>query len=247
MTRGGRQQYGVGRYTASESDLIMGGYRTFGAEPPARGIIYCHGAGETVETMSATNSGTVPMRAVLSRISLNATVALIQAGGDWFGNAAQIAKVQLAVDWLRSTWGVTGKIGFVATSMGSSTAHNYAHANPDEVAFIAGFLPLVDLTTLHANPTYTATLDALYPPNWSEATYGADYNPVTYAEDGLPTDLPIKLWYATNDVVVAPSTITAFHEARPWTEIQTTFAGGHTYTSLDTTTADDIVAWVNAH
>lgn len=249
MTRGVRKQYGLGLIPGESASVVIGGVPSFApTNRPTNGIVYCHGSGETVAEL-ATDAAELPIRDVLGRIGkAGATVVAADMGGDLFGNDDQIARVHACVTYLRDEWGVTGKVGLFGGSMGNTTALNYAHAHPEEVAYVAGFIPLVDVNLAYTTvPSTVAPIDAAYPPNWSLATDGPDHDPTVYSPEGLPTDLPIKLWYATNDTIVAASSITAFQAARPWTEIEEAFPGGHSFTSLDAATADSMVEWVTSH
>lgn len=246
--RGARVQYEVGRYAASaptESNFILGRYPTFrpSAGRPTLGVIFCHGSGETVEDVLMT-AARLPTFELLAGIAdLDATVIAAKLNGDKYGNATTVDRVHDAVTYLRNSWGVVGPVGLVGVSMGAASALNYAKAHPTEVAWVAGIIPLTNLQLLHdTNAGHAAALDLAYPPAFSDAAFGADYDPIVYAST-LPADLPIKLWYAPNDSIVPSSTVTAFQTARPATEIEATEPLDHT----DLTVADatpSILDWI---
>lgn len=237
-----RASYGLGRYRGDgdtgEADFIFGTYDTWtGAQTQA--ILWCHGDRGTEAASS------FQMYYFWEGLARKYTLMSALLGGSiTFGNDDCIAATDDAFDYLVADWFADEPITLVCASMGFCTATNYAVRNPTRVKAIAGIIPATDIDWLHTNdaPPVPADIDSSYAGGWSQATYGADHNPVTFAPDMDP-DLPIKLWYAPDDTRVPPSLPLAYQAARPQTELQRLPAGGHTDQSI-LNSLDGVLEWL---
>lgn len=205
-----RSSFALGRYAAAEYDAVFGTARSFVGDQPS-GVVFCHGSGENA---ASTIDANVP-RALCSGIARHATVHAGDLGGQTWGNDTGIARVVSAGASVHTLWGAIGPVGLVAASMGFATACAYALANPDEVAWIAGVIPLTDIQDIMGRGA-AAEVDAAYGGAYSNITDGPTHNPVLLAP-GLPADLPVHIWTAPDDPLCVPATADAFIAARPQT------------------------------
>lgn len=227
-----RQTYGKGRYRGDgdtgEADYIFGTYDTWsGARTQA--ALWCHGDGGDADPTSAT------MLSFFQGIAKDYTLmsADLYATAT-FGNDASMDAVTDALDYLVADWAAVEPVVLIGASMGAATALNYAKRFPARVKAVACIIPATDIDYMHTNAAapVPADIDASYPPTgWSQATHGADHNPITFAAT-LDADLPIKLWYAPDDAFIPTSLPLAFQAARPQTELELLPAGGHTDASI---------------
>lgn len=227
-----RSSYGRGRYRGDgdtgERDYIFGTYDTWsGARTQA--ALWCHGDDGTADASSA------QMLSFFKGIAKDYTLmsADLYATAT-FGNDASMEAADDALDYLAASWFSVEPVILIGASMGACTALNYAKRHPTRVKAVACVIPATDIDWLRQNGSapLPADIDASYPPTgWSQATYGADHNPITFAAS-LDADLPIKLWYAPDDARIPTSMPLAFQAARPQTEVELLPAGGHTDQSI---------------
>jgi pimeloyl-ACP methyl ester carboxylesterase len=227
-----RISFGRGRYRgdgdAGEADYILGTYDTWsGARTQA--ALWCHGDGGTADAAS------LSQLAFFKGIAKDYTLMTADlAGLSTYGNDASMAAAEDALDYLVAAWSAVEPIVLIGASMGAATALNIAKRWPSRIKAVACVIPATDIDWMRANSSapIPANIDAAYPPTgWSQATHGADHNPVTFAAS-LDADLPIKLWYAPDDARIPTTMPLAFQAARPQTEVELLPAGGHTDASI---------------
>lgn len=222
-----RTSSGLARYTAaSEYDTVFGTVRTWSGKQP-NGIVFCHGSGD-----SARISYDDPVQFDLcSRLAQNATVILADLGLQTWGNDTAITRIGEAIAYLRTSYGVQGKVALVGASMGNANQMAYARANPSQVRAIAGIIPLTDLTDVMTRGA-AAEVNAAYGGTYSDVTNGPTHNPIRYAST-LPTTMPIRLWSSPTDALVPYQTALDFQTARPQTVLSTLPNYGHSDASVD--------------
>lgn len=227
-----RLSYGRGRYRGDgdtgEADFILGTYDTWtGAR--TQGVLWCHGDRGTAAASS------VAMFNFWQGLAKDYTLMTADLSGvSTFGNDPSMAAMDDAADYLEAEWNAEPPHILVGASMGVVSALNWAKRNPSRVKAIAGAIPATDIEYLHAHAPapVPADIDVAYPPTgWDENTYGNDHNPIRFVND-LDPDLPIKLWYAPDDLFIPTSMPLAFQEARPQTELELLPAGGHSDASI---------------
>jgi pimeloyl-ACP methyl ester carboxylesterase len=102
-----------------------------------------------------------------------------------------------------------------------------------------------DVTWTVANNTSLATaINAIYPGNWSEATYGAGYNPITIATAGGYAGMPMLIWQGVDDTTVTLATTQALVNKIP-TATLIKIPGGHsenTWSEVDPGTCLNFIA-----
>lgn len=240
-----RTSFGHGRYRADgdagERDYIYGTYDTFtGARTQA--ALWCHGDGGTAAPSSLT------MEAFFKGIAKDYTLLTADLYATaTFGNDPSMLASEDALDYAVASWSAVEPIIVIGASMGAATALNIAKRWPARVRAVVGIIPATDIDYMHSNSAapIPADIDASYPPTgWSQATYGADHNPITFAAT-LDPDLPIKLWYAPDDTFIPTSMPLAFQAARPQTELEELPAGGHTDASI-LNSLTSVRAWLAA-
>jgi hypothetical protein len=215
---GVRVSYELDRYAPGQNDAVIGSVATdLHTEP--RGIVYCHGSGQLTADVLLGN------RLLLRELGRGSTVHVGDLGGQQWGSDEHYEQIGYAVDLLE-TLGCT-TISGLGVSMGADGLLNYIVRNPTKLACAALLIPLTDIVSARSN-AYIASrwpeIDAIYgaPPN-------ADYtghNPIWFAGD-IDPDLPMKIWWSSNDPLVYPATVAAFLAARPQTEDEDMGAVSH--------------------
>jgi pimeloyl-ACP methyl ester carboxylesterase len=240
-----RMSYGRGRYRGDgdtgEADYVFGTYGTWsGARTQA--ALWCHGDGGTA------NASSFQMLNFWKGLALDYTLMTADlAGTHGFGNDAQMDAMDDAVDYLVASWSAVEPVFLIGASMGATTALNWAKRNPTRVRAVACVIPATDIDYMHTNSAapVPADIDASYAGGWSQATYGADHNPITFAAS-MDAALPIKLWYAPDDTFIPTAMPLAFQAARPQTEVELLPAGGHTDASI-LNSLTSMRTWLAAH
>ncbi len=234
-----RKRAAVGRYWPGEADIIWGTTLTDLRTQP-RGIVFAHGSGDLAD--SASHAG----REFFDWLARRATVHVGDLGGQTWGSDAVVDRIDAAVNLLVNSYGASEPVALVGVSMGGCSVLNYALRHPERVACVALLIPLTNLSNARANPWLTGRwpeMDALYP---NGATGDWDgHNPIEFADE-LPEDLPIKIWYSSDDGLVPPATVEAFVTARPQTESRLVGAYSHSL-PLQRPLNVEIARWIEAH
>lgn len=232
-----------GRVAANENDVFSCSLADWIDPSSTMGVIYCHGGGgDAYECREYTKYAQTKLVSALSERFVVVSADL--GGARTYGNDTVIAAIGRARNYLVNTLDVKpGKIALVGASMGFQSAAVYARAHPTQIAAIVGFIPLCDLTDIHTNNRAGATADinTAYGGAYSEATYGAAHNPVTFASQ---LTMPIQLWYASDDTAVIPSTVTAFDAAAPNCTINDVGALGHTEAAIAAADHQTVIDWL---
>lgn len=220
--------YGVGRYVASEADVILRG-RFAKPTTSKRGIVWCHERGALANFLQVE-----PLLGaeLLTRAGLPIIAADLGGTATW-GNDTEQARTQQAWDYLVTAAGcASDKVLLYGMSMGAPGALNWARANPTKVAAVALVLPITDLIGFHdANlGGYATEIETAYGglAAWNAAK--AAHDPLTHAAEYA--GIPIKLWYSTDDSLALPANVTAF-AAASGASTQSMGAQGHTAQGLD--------------
>lgn len=103
----------------------------------------------------------------------------------------------------------SGKIGLIGLSQGTANALSWAGANPTLTGAVTAYLPAPDLNYA----PFKSSIDGAYGGNYTEASYGAAYNPQTMAAAGKYAGIPIDLITASNDTTTPAALATAFKNA----------------------------------
>lgn len=197
-------------------------------------LIFCHGAGYLLDSVI---DGTSPWHKLLMETLAKYFTVFVsdfdstQTKGIW-GCDAHVALIEDARTYLASTMGSTGKVTLVGVSMGGLGVMNYAKNYPGNVKTLAPITAVIDLQDWWSSLTVPAraSIDAVYPPNYSDATYGANYNPKLWWSS-LTKDIFVKLFYSTADQPPFYNAIGSMQASRPSTLAQN-YAGGHAEAGL---------------
>lgn len=234
-----RRSAGKDRYWAGETDIVWGTFKTeLGTQP--RGVVFAHGSGDLAE--SASNTG----RFLLNRLARRSTVHVGDLGGQTWGSDAVVDRIDAAIDYLVTERGVVEPVTLVGASMGGCSVLNHVVRHPERVSCVALLIPLTDLNNARANPWLTGRwpeMDALYPDGVSGDWDG--HNPIDFVDD-IDPDLPMKIWYSSDDGLVPPATVEAFVAARPQTEADLVGAYGHSV-PLNGPLSEEIANWISLH
>jgi len=215
---------------AADNEVVLGGVDSWTGDQP-RGVVFCHGAGDLFA------DPLLDQHPLLLGLSEFATVHVGDLGGDTWANDLGVARVEAAITRLRS-WGVTGKVVLVGMSMGHAVACAYAKAYPENVAGIAGVIPLVDIRDGYRFAS--AGIDAAYP----GVKYVHSWTANAYATPSLRSDRNGTV-LGTNRVRVPqlPLTGTGGWTGSGGTGAQNTNVGRRlrrTFTSIGSATATSI-------
>lgn len=169
------------------------------------------------------------------------------ADGNTWGNDTALTRIGEAKTYLQTTLGcLSGAVILLGVSMGAGAMMAWARANKVSVAAMVGILPVSDLQDIVTNNRggLASNVNAAYSGGYSNASYGSTHNPAVFASQlaGIPT----QLWYATDDTVVLPSTITSV--ALGITDVDLhAVTGGHTDAALGAVDAATVIAFLAAH
>lgn len=219
--------------------------KQFRADGTVTGIVFCHGAGGS--EADAWSGASTNLKRILGSIAQTRPVLApaYTAGGDKWGNAAAVTQVNDAVTYLGAQGCRANKVILVTRSMGNLYAMNWARANLSKVAGIVSFEGVSDLLNIRNQAGFTASVDAAYAGGYSNATYGATYNPTVYAAthdlDGIPT----RLYYATDDTTVPPATVTTLAGLIPTASAISMGTGGHADAPLANVDLPDLLTWID--
>lgn len=204
---------GTGRAVSSQADVFAAPTQAW-ANPGTRpGVVFCHGALESA--LSIPNPNLAGQYPLLNALSSQFCVGIGDFSGNAWGNSTAQSNVSSMITWMQSMGAKTGKVALVGVSMGTTTALNYAKANPSKVACVVSILPAVNVNDFAANNRdgLASTVNAAYGGTYNDSTMGATYNPYVYAST-FPS-VPVALYYSTADSVALPTYVTSFLSACP--------------------------------
>lgn len=246
-------EFGDGLLASGEDHFFTGRAAAWEGGVRPKVILYLHGGGETVVGVASASTH----QALFFAAGRASFVACGEWGGTYaFGNPASVESVVSGLAAIRAQRHVDpGPVGILAGSMGWALGCAFAKAYPNEVAAMAGIIPLCDLQDVETNNRsgQAANLDLAYGGEYDNAVHGPDYNPVLIAPT-LDPSLPQAIWSSSNDSVTPPSTVQAYLAARPQTEHYNLGAVGHGPDSLNGDPAlwpdgaqGAITSWLLAH
>ena len=98
---------------------------------------------------------------------------------------------------------------------------------------------MVNLTDVHTNNRggVTTQINTAYGGTYSEASFGATYNPQTRATAGAFSGIPMLIYSAASDTIALDSTITTFVSSVGASATKVQIAGAHdnaTFSSIPT-------------
>lgn len=219
----------------------------FTGDATKMGLIYLHGALGTARQM-VDGVNFAALKAILNAVAAAGYPVLGVTTGDTWGNDTAMSKIDAAKTYLQGTVGAkAGAIGLIGASHGGANMLNWAKLNLASVACAVGLVPVSDITDIHTNNRggLAANINSSYG-TWSEATYGADHNPVTFAAAGDLAGLKYQAWGAASDIIVLPATVEAVCTSIGGTATYTQVAGDHN-SSLANMTPATIISFLDAN
>ncbi len=134
---------------------------------------------------------------------------------DWtWGNDTMQTRIDDVLTYAEAHYNFAPPYHLVGASMGTTCALNWAINNLDKVQSIACMLPAVNIQEIVDDglaDTFPVGPPNVYPPD-DPVAYGVrppdDHNPASYATDLV--DVPIKLWYSSNDSICLPAEVVSF-------------------------------------
>lgn len=244
-------------YTMSDLVSTAGGTERWLSVVPAgwqadgskTGFILMHGAGSD-ETTPFWDIFAGFRDIILAVVKAGYPVLSIYAGGNLWGNTTCQTRITEAVTYLQGTMGAkAGGVGFIGGSMGGGSALTWASNNLADVACVVGIQPVSDITDIVTNDRGSildTQINAAYGGAWSEATYGAQFNPATLADNGDLDGLVYRAYYGASDTIVIPSTVTDLVTAIGSTASAVSVVGGHDDTMIGNIYPQDVVDWIRS-
>jgi hypothetical protein len=215
-----------------------------GDKPP---IIVLHGATQTPAQF--VDLGTYPNLTQLAFALAAAGYPLIAPlmGGNTWGNDAALGFITEARAYAIAQGAKTGRSVVLGGSMGGGAAYAWARANPTLVACLVQLEPVSDLNDFVVNNRggLAASVNAAYGGAYNNGTHGPTHNPESFKASlaGVPT----QVWYATDDTIVLPATVTSVTTAIGGSADLHTLTGGHTDTALGGVNAATVLSFIAAH
>lgn len=139
----------------------------------------------------------------------------------------------------------SGKVVLFSVSMGGLAVCNWARQNKTQVACIVMTVPATELEYYHDNDILpdvneAAEIEAAYGGTTAYNSALATHSPINYAAE--ISDLPIAIFYNTDDQWASPARIEAFGTAVGATMFPT--LGGHTLDNLNMT---QVISFIDTH
>lgn len=238
-----RSSSGKGRYAANEEDVYVSDSASWAAGG-RRGLLYFHGDNETATySRDFSNIGELHL---VNDLADQFQVLSIDAGGtSAWGNATAMARGLDGRTNIQGTWKAkSGTVVCVGVSMGAVTALNFAKANPTLVSAVVCVIPAIDLNDIVTNNRggLAAQINAAYGGTYSEVTNGPTSNPANYASTFAT---PTLLYYASDDAVLLPSTVTTFASSAKSASAYSLGALGHTQAAIDAVPRGQVISFLS--
>lgn len=253
MARGVASSRGVGQYVASETHRVVWPLQ---ARDGRKLLVYVQGSHGTADTTynaeradieALAEAGYVVALCDLSQTTTQGTFGNGNAAGGT-GAQGRIAQLQTFMLGSDAPLTATGPMRMVAGSGGVAAMLNYARANPSNVAAMVGIGPLVDLEDLYENRTdgsvTQAEIDTAY--GGDVTTSYATHNPSAPGNQAALADIPLKLYYSTDDPYIPAETVTNYQSLYGANcEIESLGAIGHSDAGVSY--ANDVAHWLWQH
>lgn len=209
------------------------------------GVIFAHGAGGNEQ--DTWSGGSANLKNIMQTIAQTRPVVACNFGGDLWGNATSVLQMTDAVAYLRTKFGAhPSKVILMGRSMGHLTIANWARQNKAQVSAIVAMEGVSDLNNIFGQGGGNATsINAAYGGSYSDATYGATYNPNVYAGNGDLNGIPWRNYYASDDTTVPASTITTLAGKINTGTAINLGTGGHSDAPLAALDLPELLSWLN--
>lgn len=202
----------------------------FAGDGTKMGIVYLHGATGTSRQMvdGVSQAG---LKALLLAVAQAGYPVLGVSTGDTWGNDTAMTRIDAAKTYLQTTVGAkAGSIAVMGGSMGGANVLNWCKRNLASVACAVGLVPVSDISDIHTNNrgSLASNINGAYSGGWSEATYGAARNPVTFAAAGDLAGLKYQAWAGASDSICLKATVQSVVTSIGGTAEYNEVAGEHT-------------------
>ncbi len=168
------------------------------------------------------------IRTIVDQCGLIGVSADIGGSSTW-GNATLKSRLDAMYSYTQGLSRVKkGKVILVGQSMGGLAMLNWARANKSKVAAVVGVIPVTNMNSAIANG-YSAPVAAAYGGAYSDASYGAQYNPRVFAAD--LAGIPGQLWVGATDQIANTTDAGAVVAAASSIKMMT-IAGAHAESTL---------------
>lgn len=219
---------GVGRIHAAERDMVMNPAEYSGGNYACIMVHGVEASGGGWDWMTASPQRWPIVRTLTDTCNL-CTISADLGGSATWGNATLISRMDEAYAYTQTLPQVKkGKVILAGQSMGGLAMLNWARANKTKVAAVVGVIPVTNMNTAIANG-FSTQIAAAYGGAYSDATYGAQYNPRVYA--ATLAGVPGQLWVGSTDVI-ANTTDAGAVAAAAGTIQMVTIPGAHAETTL---------------
>jgi predicted alpha/beta hydrolase family esterase len=207
--------------------------------------LYLHGAGgNAAEAVGA--GGLDAVRTLLREVAAVGYNITTPTATQLWGNSTAISRTTDAITWNRSNLGSTNNpVVIIGASHGGTCALRYISDNPGDVACAVLVIPAVDMEDIR-NTDVLGLRDDI------DAAWGVTYpaplpagaNPAQNTADYL--GVPLQIWYATDDPVCSPSSVTAFATATG-AEIHSVGNLGHSNAAIAAVDTQQVIDFIAAN
>lgn len=211
---GTRRNWGLGRYTADERDLVITPTNYSSGAPL---VVVAHGFGG-----NATFYDPPHRRRDLEILAEAGCVVIVTdlGGASTWGNDTFLARVDEVRSYAETDWHVDpDRLGLIGDSMGAMGVLNYHWRHPDDVNGTVCRLPIVAADALRTRDPegLGSAIDTAYSDDWAAAR--PDHDPLANAAAIEAFRRNVRLYYSTNDPIIPTSDIDSFLEAAGMTRI----------------------------
>lgn len=184
----------------------------YNPEVPKAGIMYTHGAGGTADAL-------IEYAKATHRTRMAADAGFLAISADWggpqtWGNQGAMNALTRGFNYLQNESIVKpGKVIIAGGSMGGLNALNWAARNPEKIACLSIYIPVVDMAGIHDNnlSNYASFIRNAHG-GWNTATMADTWSPLHQARLGKFANMPIRLHYGTTDPLCLPEKAIEFAE-----------------------------------
>lgn len=239
-------RYSVGTITTGEAALQI--YPKQLPASPRPGVLYIHGAGSDATYCISPVGNQNALTKLVAEAGYVGLSADLGGPATW-GNSIMKVRTDSAYTHLQTMPGVApGEVALISASMGGLGAINWAAANTNKVACIIAVIPVINLTDIFvSNRSGCApSINGAYANRYTEAEFGAAFNPQTIANGTVLDDIPILIFYGLTDTLCLPAEVTAF-AAKLNNVTLVPLPSGHDFTSYNLVDHPLAVAFLEEH
>lgn len=234
---------GTGRIHSGERDMVI---TPAGYAGGSYACIMVHGVeatGGAWDWMTASRYRWPIVRNMVDRCGLYSISADLGGSSTW-GNSTLLARLDEAFAYTQTFPQVKkGKVLLVGQSMGGLAMLNWAKANPSKVAGMVGVIPVTNMNSAMA-AGFSSQINAAYGGAYSDATYGANYNPYVFASS--LSGIPGQLWVGDTDTIAKLSDANVVASAAPSIQVRA-LTGAHAESTLGLIDLGAMADFLNSH